>query len=1012
VELKVLGGFGVVVDGRPVADDAWPKRSGADLVKLLALADGRRMPRDAALEALWPHLDADAAARSLYKAATYARQALGDRRALVIAEGFVELAPGAEVESDLARFEAGEAGAYGGELLPDDRYAGWAGAARERVRARRVDLLRRDRRWSELVKEDPGDEPAHRELMRTCGARGDRAGVAQQFRRLRSALAEAGVHPSDETLELYRELARGPAVRAPLQPRAALAGREAELARGDAMLREVLAGSGRAVLVVGVEGAGKTRFAEEVLARAAALGMHTLYAAGGTEKGRTAYGPVRGALEPLIEERPDLVARLSESARQAIEQVLAGVETPTSPHAGIDRHRTFSAVGRLLAEAAAEHGALVVLDDLDTADEASVTLFQYLARGLAAHRLALLGTVREPVAGPVEQTITLARLDREATATLAEQTAGRTLPPETVDAIDRAAAGNALFIVELAGTVDAAGEIAVPATLEEAMRHHIDRLETVVGDLLPWLAVLEDGFTAEEVAGLAEADLANAATALDEAVDAGLLERFLGGYRLDHAIVRQALAGRLPATRLEAAHADAAQRLSRDGAPPERIAYHLIGAGRGGEAVPLLESAARWAAGIGAYRDGLEWASQALDHADAAQRPALLALLADLRLGAGDARAAAAYEAAIATAPGDEVPGLCVRLARARLAAGDVEGAAAALERCEPEALEDRGDLVVWRGIVAWHRNDLEEARRAAVEAESLGAEAVRAAELGALLAHADGRFEHHAQLELSAVWREPELAGRVFDAYLCVTERVLESGEPYPRIASFAKRVRAEARRAGARRGEAFAATVLGETELLTGDVSRARDSLAEAARLSRQAGARGAEAVARLRLGQALLHLGDRAAASSQLDEALELAQVPSLASHLVSLVYGVLVRVPPDPLEAVSVAERGEQLFDPRWLCPTCPLEYWLASATACSQAGEPDAAERFVRHLRQANDVWPHGPVRAAVAEAEAHLSLARGATDEARERFRLALEGYALAGQRLREQRVLATIAAL
>jgi tetratricopeptide (TPR) repeat protein len=612
----------------------------------------------------------------------------------------------------------------------------------------------------------------------------------------------------------------------------------------------------------------------------------------------------------------------------------------------------------------------------------------------------------------VHQTITLARLDREATATLAERTAGRALRPETVDAIDRGAGGNPFFIVELAGAVDAAGEIAVPATLEEAMKHRIDRLETVVGDLLPWLAVLEDGFTAEEVAGLAGGDVATAATALDEALDVGLLERFLGGYRLEHAIVRQALADRLPAATLEAAHADAAHRLSRDGAPPERIAYHLIGAGRGGEAVPLLESAASWAAGIGAYRDGLEWASQALDHADAAARPALLALLADLRLGAGDTRAAPAYEAAIAAAPRDEVPGLCIRLARARLAAGDVDAASLALERAEPESLEDRVGLIVWRGIVSWHRNDLEEARRAAMEAESLGAEATRTAELGALLAHADGRFEHHAQLELSAVWHEPELAGRVFDAYLCVTERVLESGEPYPRIASFAKRLRAEARRAGARRGEAFAATVLGETELLTGDVIRARDSLAEAARLSREAGTPGAEAVARMRLGEALLHLGDRAAASSQLEEALELAQVPSLASHLVSLVYGVLVRVPLDPVEAVSVAERAEQLFDPRWLCPTCPLEYWLASATACSRIGELDAAERFVRLMRQATDVWPHGPVRAAIAEAEAHLSLAQGAADEARERFRLALEGYALAGQRLREQRVRATIAAL
>ena len=341
-----------------------------------------------------------------------------------------------------------------------------------------------------------------------------------------------------------------------------------------------------------------------------------------------------------------------------------------------------------------------------------------------------------------------------------------------------------------------------------------------------------------------------------------------------------------------------------------------------------------------------------------------------------------------------------------------MDGATEALAKAEPRGVDERADLIVWRGILAWHRDDLDEARRAVAEAESLGTEAVRMAELGALLAHTDGRFERHAQVELSAVWRVPELAGRVFDSYLCVTERVLESGEPYPRVAAFAKRLRAEARRAGARRGEAFAATVLGETELLTGDVSRARDSLLEAARLAREAGAPGAETLARLRLGEALLHLGDRPAASAQLEEALELAQAPALARHLLFLVYGVLVRLPDDPLEAVRVAERGEQLFDPRWLCPTCPLEFWLASSTACARAGELDDAERFALLVRQASGVLRGGPSRAAVHEADGHVLLARGARERARERLGLALEGYAAAGQRLRERRVRETLAGL
>ena len=92
LEVRLLGGFEVLVDSRPVAPEAWAQRRAADLVKVLALAPGHRMPRDEVLELLWPQLAADAAASNLHKAASYARRALGDREAVVLRRGLVELA--------------------------------------------------------------------------------------------------------------------------------------------------------------------------------------------------------------------------------------------------------------------------------------------------------------------------------------------------------------------------------------------------------------------------------------------------------------------------------------------------------------------------------------------------------------------------------------------------------------------------------------------------------------------------------------------------------------------------------------------------------------------------------------------------------------------------------------------------------------------------------------------------------------------------------------------------------
>ena len=224
------------------------------------------------------------------------------------------------------------------------------------------------------------------------------------------------------------------------------------------------------------------------------------------------------------------------------------------------------------------------------------------------------------------------------------------------------------------------------------------------------------------------------------------------------------------------------------------------------------------------------------------------------------------------------------------------------------------------------------------------------------MLAHVDGGWEQHSRHQLMHVWDSPELAGRVFDAYLCVTEYVLTAGDPYDRLAGFAKRLRAQAHQAGARRGEAFAATVLGETELFTGNLEAARAHLVDAARLSREVGAVGGESLARMRLGEALLHLGDRAGARAQLEEALELAQISPIAEHLVFLVCGVLLQVPDEGVEALALIERVESVVRP--------------------ELGVPVLPDRLPRGRR--DGVRPRRPARVVAATSWSAPSMARGA----------------------------------
>src|ERR1700745_3161647 len=70
-----------------------------------------------------------------------APRALGDRGAVVLRGGVVELAPDAEVTTDVERFERGDESAYGGELLPDERYEQWTLGPRARLRERRLAVM-------------------------------------------------------------------------------------------------------------------------------------------------------------------------------------------------------------------------------------------------------------------------------------------------------------------------------------------------------------------------------------------------------------------------------------------------------------------------------------------------------------------------------------------------------------------------------------------------------------------------------------------------------------------------------------------------------------------------------------------------------------------------------------------------------------------------------------------------------------------------------------------------------
>jgi DNA-binding SARP family transcriptional activator len=246
LELRLLGGFAVAVDGVPVPDSSWARRKPQLLVKLLALQPRHRLHREQIVDLLWPRLDPESAARQLHKAVHQVRRALEPGLAPRAESRFLRTdgqelilrAPAAlwvdadEFEREATRalrgddVGAGEAALalYGGDLLPGELYEEWASERRERLNVLRQRLLmhlaglcaasgrlgRGVELLSELIACDAADEDAHRELMLLYARAGDRHRALRQYRDCVEALRrELDVEPLAGTVELYAEILSG-----------------------------------------------------------------------------------------------------------------------------------------------------------------------------------------------------------------------------------------------------------------------------------------------------------------------------------------------------------------------------------------------------------------------------------------------------------------------------------------------------------------------------------------------------------------------------------------------------------------------------------------------------------------------------------------------------------------------------------------------------------------------------------------------------------------------------------
>ncbi len=501
---------------------------------------------------------------------------------------------------------------------------------------------------------------------------------------------------------------------------AELLARDTELARLDAYLRKALDGHGQVCFVSGEAGAGKTSLIEEFTSRAIEA-QESLIAVAGTCDAHTGAGdpflPFREIMEQLtggIEERNEQAPAKKENARRLRHVVVVAGETLVDmapdligvviPGAsllakagkymagkskwadklhkqidgqygqggattGIEKAQVYEQYINVLQRLSQEAPLLLIVDDLQWADTASLGLLFRLARRLAGLPIMLVGTYRpndiavgrggerhplEAMLGEVKRYLGDVIIDLDE----ARKEGGRAFvdayldqEPNRLDdgfreALVAHTGGHPLFTIELLRDLQERGDIVRGDTGAWSAREHLEwddlptRVEGVIEERIARLdhdtvhslrvaSVEGPQFTAEIVAKVQPTDLRELIRLLSESLQrqhrlviADGLKRIAGqrvsNYRFAHQLMQSYLYRQLDEAEASYLHEDVGLALETlYGAETEQIAVHLARhfdlAGLPDKAVPYMRQAGRQAAAKYANVEALDHYRRALE---------------------------------------------------------------------------------------------------------------------------------------------------------------------------------------------------------------------------------------------------------------------------------------------------------------------------------------------------------------------------------------------------------------
>jgi DNA-binding CsgD family transcriptional regulator/tetratricopeptide (TPR) repeat protein len=377
--------------------------------------------------------------------------------------------------------------------------------------------------------------------------------------------------------------------------------RDAELSVLADAVQAAAAGRGSVVLVVGEAGIGKSSLVEAVRARLPAEGRMFVGYCDDLATPRT-LGPFR-----------DLVGSVGAELSRAVTD-------------GHDRDRLLSALRAELDWA--DHPAVLVIEDVHWADDATLDALRYLIRRIGTLPAVLVLTYRDDEVGRGHALTGLlgqaARSEDVRRLPLRRLTADAVRRLSADSAVNPAdlfelTAGNPFFVTELLASARllAGGEgEPVPPSVTDAVLARVRHLDQAVQEVLEQLAVVTATLDRWLVDALAGAMVADVVAALSDAERSGLLTVSVRGVAFRHELTRRAIAGSIPAARLFALNQRVLAVLAgREGSDVAQLVHHAAQAGDEGAIVRYGPVAARDAARAGAHSEAAAHFALVLEHA-------------------------------------------------------------------------------------------------------------------------------------------------------------------------------------------------------------------------------------------------------------------------------------------------------------------------------------------------------------------------------------------------------------